>query len=61
MKIAIVGVTGMVGKVMLKLILERKIKYSELILVASNNSIGKQVLVNKKPQFVIRDSWPEKK
>ena len=53
MKIAIVGVTGMVGKVMLKLILERKIKYSELILVASNNSIGKQVLVNKKPQFVI--------
>ena len=53
MKIAIVGVTGMVGKVMLKLILERKIRYSELILVASNNSIGKQVLVNKKPQFVI--------
>ena len=53
MKIAIVGVTGMVGKVMLKLILERKIKYSELILVASNNSIGKQILVNKKPRFVV--------
>lgn len=53
MKIAIVGVTGMVGKVILKLILERKIKYSELILVASNNSIGKQILVNKKPRFVV--------
>ena len=38
MKIAIVGATGMVGKVMLEVLAERKIKFDNLILVASERS-----------------------
>ena len=43
MKIAVVGATGMVGKVMLEVLAERKIKFDELILVASERSVGKKV------------------
>ena len=48
MKIALIGATGMVGKVMINLIQERKIKYQKLILVASDKSIGKKILLNEK-------------
>ena len=44
MRLAIVGVTGMVGKVMLEVLTERKIPISELIPVASEKSMGKTVL-----------------
>ena len=44
MRLAIVGVTGMVGKVMLEVLTERKIQISELIPVASEKSIGKTIL-----------------
>ena len=44
MRIAVVGVTGMVGKVMLDVLTERKIPISELIPVASEKSIGKTIL-----------------
>ena len=43
MKIAVIGATGMVGKVMLEVLAERKIKFDELILVASERSVGKQI------------------
>lgn len=43
MKIAVVGATGMVGKVMLQVLAERGIPVSELIPVASEKSIGQQV------------------
>ena len=43
MKIAIVGATGMVGEVMLKVLAERNFPVTELILVASEKSIGKEV------------------
>tara|TARA_B100000945_G_scaffold309089_1_gene299579 strand:+ start:1012 stop:1998 length:987 start_codon:yes stop_codon:yes gene_type:complete len=43
MKIAVVGATGMVGKVMLEVLTERKIRFDELILVASQRSVGKKV------------------
>ena len=43
MKIAVVGATGMVGNVMLEVLAERKIKFDDLILVASERSIGKKV------------------
>jgi aspartate-semialdehyde dehydrogenase len=43
MKIAVVGATGMVGQVMLKLIEERNFPFSELILVASERSVGKEI------------------
>ena len=48
MKIALIGATGMVGKVMMNLIQERKIKYQKLILVASYKSLGKKILLNEK-------------
>ena len=44
MRIAVVGVTGMVGKVMLDVLTERNIPISELIAVASEKSIGKTIL-----------------
>ena len=46
MRIAVVGVTGMVGKVMLDVLTERNIPISELIPVASEKSIGKTILFN---------------
>ena len=41
MKIAVVGATGMVGKIMLKVLEERNFPISELLLVASERSVGK--------------------
>ncbi|MGY8988570.1 MAG: aspartate-semialdehyde dehydrogenase, partial [Flavobacteriales bacterium] len=38
MKLAIVGVTGMVGRVILKVLAERNFPITELILVASEKS-----------------------
>ncbi len=44
MKIAVVGATGMVGQIMLKVLEERNFPISELIPVASAKSIGKKIL-----------------
>ncbi|MFT4659864.1 MAG: aspartate-semialdehyde dehydrogenase [Patiriisocius sp.] len=41
MKIALVGATGMVGNIMMKVVKERNLPYSELIMVASERSAGK--------------------
>ena len=43
MKIAVVGATGMVGQVMLKVLEERNLPITELIPVASERSVGKKV------------------
>ena len=43
MKVAVVGATGMVGEVMLKVLAERNFPISQLIPVASERSIGKQI------------------
>ena len=43
MKVAIIGATGMVGEVMLKVLSERKFPITELLLVASERSIGKKL------------------
>ena len=43
MKIAVVGATGMVGTIMMKLLEERNFPVSELIPVASERSVGKIV------------------
>lgn len=43
MKIAVVGATGMVGEVMLKVLAERNLPISELVLVASERSVGKKL------------------
>lgn len=43
MKVAVVGATGMVGEVMLKVLAERNFPITELIPVASERSVGKIV------------------
>jgi len=43
MKIAVVGATGMVGNVMLKVLEERNFPVDELLLVASERSVGKKM------------------
>jgi len=43
MRIAVVGATGMVGEIMLKVLAERNFPVTELIPVASEKSIGKEV------------------
>lgn len=43
MKIAVVGVTGMVGKVMLRVLQERGFDKHEILAVASERSVGKEL------------------
>lgn len=53
MKIAVVGATGMVGEVMLKVLEERNFPLTELIPVASERSAGKQILF-KQNSYTVR-------
>mgnify|MGYP001416732219 CR=1 FL=1 len=53
MKLAIVGVTGMVGREILEVLSERKFPLSDIFLVASEKSIGKQIFFNKKSYHII--------
>jgi aspartate-semialdehyde dehydrogenase len=53
MKIAIIGATGLVGNVMLEVLSERGLSYDELILVASERSVGKEVSFGDK-QYTIQ-------
>ena len=53
MKVAIIGSTGVVGKVMLDLLKSRNFPLSELILVASKKSIGKKLLFNHKQYDIV--------
>jgi aspartate-semialdehyde dehydrogenase len=53
MKVAIVGATGMVGTVMLKVLAERNFPVSEIIPVASEKSIGKQLDFKGKKYTVV--------
>ena len=48
MKVAVVGATGMVGQVMLKILEERKFPVTELIPVATERSIGKEIIFKGK-------------
>ncbi len=43
MKVAVVGATGMVGEVMLKVLAERNFPITDLLLVASKRSVGKKL------------------
>ena len=53
MKIAVIGASGMVGTVMLKLLEERNFPVTELLLVASKKSVGKQLLFKNKALKII--------
>lgn len=53
MKLALVGATGMVGEVMLKVLAERNFPIDELLLVASERSVGKEMTFKGKTYKVI--------
>ena len=53
MRVAIVGATGMVGQVMLKVLEERNFPISELIPVASERSVGKEIQFKNKSYKII--------
>jgi len=53
MKIAVIGATGLVGTVMLKLLAERNFPYTEILAVASERSIGKKISFNNSQIEVI--------
>ncbi|WP_053990528.1 aspartate-semialdehyde dehydrogenase [Mangrovimonas sp. TPBH4] len=53
MKVAVVGATGMVGEVMLKVLAERNFPLTELIPVASERSVGKSITFKDKEYTVV--------
>lgn len=53
MRVAIVGVTGMVGNVMLEVLNERNFPVTELIPVASEKSVGKKITFQGKEYSVV--------
>ena len=53
MKVAVVGATGMVGTVMLRLLEERNFPITQLIVVASEKSIGQELQFNGKSIKVV--------
>jgi aspartate-semialdehyde dehydrogenase len=53
MKVAVVGATGMVGEVMLQVLAERNFPVTELIPVASEKSVGKEIEYKGKTYKVV--------
>ena len=53
MKVAVVGATGLVGSKMLQVLAERNFPVTELIPVASEKSVGKEVMFKGKPYKVV--------
>ena len=53
MKIAVVGATGLVGSKMLQVLDEQKVRIDELIVAASERSIGKEIVFQGKTHKVI--------
>src|SRR5699024_2308345 len=53
MKVAVVGVTGLVGQVMLKVLDEYNFPITELFPVASKSSVGKDITYREKEYKVI--------
>ncbi len=53
MKLAVVGATGMVGNVMLEVLKERNFPVTELLLVASERSVGKKITYKEKEYTVM--------
>ncbi|MBW6501578.1 MAG: aspartate-semialdehyde dehydrogenase, partial [Bacteroidales bacterium] len=53
MKVSVLGATGMVGRVMIKLLEERNFPVSQLIPAASERSVGKEITFKGKPVKVV--------
>ena len=66
MKIALVGATGMVGNVILQVLAERNFNITELIPVASERSVGKEISYQNKKYTIVslqdavntNQTWP---
>ena len=54
MKIAVVGATGLVGSKMLQVLDEQKVGFDEIIVAASEKSVGKEILFQGKARKVVR-------
>ena len=53
MKIAVVGATGLVGSKMLQVLDEQKVRIDELIVAASEHSVGKEIVFQGKSYKVV--------
>jgi len=53
MKLAVVGASGMVGTVLLRVLEERNFPLTELLVVASERSVGQKVVYKNKPYTLI--------
>ena len=53
MKVAVVGATGLVGSKMLQVLAERNFPVTELIPVASERSVGKEIVYNGKQYKIV--------
>tara|TARA_Y100000385_G_scaffold124085_1_gene128967 strand:- start:5662 stop:6645 length:984 start_codon:yes stop_codon:yes gene_type:complete len=53
MKVAVIGATGMVGQVMLKVLEERSFPLDELLVVASSKSVGQTLSFNSRELTII--------
>ena len=53
MKIAVVGATGLVGSKMLQVLDEQKVKMDELMVAASERSVGKEIVFQGKTHRVV--------
>ncbi len=53
MKVAVVGATGLVGGVMLRVLAERKFPVTQLVTVASQKSVGKEIEFNGRSYPVV--------
>ncbi len=53
MKLSIVGVTGLVGSVIIKVLEEKNISVSELIPVATEKSVGKEIVFSGKKYKIV--------
>ncbi len=53
MKVAVVGATGLVGSKMLQVLAERNFPVTELIPVASERSVGKEIIYNGKQYTIV--------
>jgi len=53
MKLAIIGVSGLVGNIMLKVLKEQNLNVEELILSASERSVGKDIKYNQRTYKIV--------
>jgi len=53
MKLAVVGITGMVGNVMMEVLAEQDLRIDEFLAVASERSVGKTITFNGKDYTII--------